>query len=250
MRTVLIDADYIPYLVCHVKKDQKEKSLEQCKLEAAQVIHNIITNTESTHYITCLTYGKCFRYDIFREYKANRKNREPLKWAAQVKDYIADEFKAFYDQRYEADDLLRVLHKNIPDSFVATPDKDLNMLEGVSFNPVKNMWIDTTKEEAEEFFWCSMIKGDTADGIPGLKGKGESFFKKLKSTCINKNISLSLGVFEEYLKQHGEVLGIEEFYKNFKCLYIVSEINNLELPTPVEYIIEKDELTKFLEGFQ
>ncbi len=251
MKVALIDSDFMIYVAAHNKKDEPEKTLEECKLHADQLVYNIVSETGATHYIMTLTVGRNFRYTINPEYKANRKSLEKPKYFSEVKQHLIETWKAIYNEQVESDDLV-ITMKNYFDSvgvesFITSNDKDVLRTEGTHYNPRKNEWITTTKEEAHEALWCSLITGDATDNIKGIPKKGEVFFKKLKSSCISQNIPLYLGVMQSYIDHYGENQGIEQFYKNYKSLYILKEFDNFIVPTPIEYKIEKDEFTKFLE---
>ena len=67
----LWDADFIPFYVCHVKKGEAEKSLDDCKALVDDIITNINNATNANEYQLYVTAGKCFRYTVYPEYKAN-----------------------------------------------------------------------------------------------------------------------------------------------------------------------------------
>lgn len=61
-KLVLIDADSLGF---YSSKETIEDSIFSLK----ERINTIITKTESTHYMLCLTGSECFRYKIYPEYK-------------------------------------------------------------------------------------------------------------------------------------------------------------------------------------
>ena len=79
MKINLIDADSIIYICAFDKKDATSiKTLQECKEAVDGLIFNILNYTKSTHYLLFLTVGRNFRYDIYSEYKGNRKADKPL----------------------------------------------------------------------------------------------------------------------------------------------------------------------------
>lgn len=107
-------------------------------------------------------------------------------------------------------------------------DKDILWLEGINFNWRKNEFINVTKEQAEEYLAKSLIIGDAVDNIKGIPGKGESF-------CAKNNIIKIKDAFLAYITEYGIGKGVDEFYKNFKCLYILESSEKFtELPTPIK----------------
>jgi 5'-3' exonuclease len=248
MKLVLVDADFIPYTVCHVKKDNPEKTLEECKQLSDEYFNSLMIATEATHYIACFTVGKCFRYDIYPEYKANRKKLVPIKWCREVKDYLIDRYNGWWNNydiknTHEADDLIGIARSKYSDAIVISPDKDLLYnLPGINYNPKNGKFIRCTEDFADLNFWTSMITGDAADNIKGVPGKGEKFAEKLFLNIDDKE-SLRNIVFEEYINYFEEVTGIEEFYKNYKCLYIVRK-GEVNIPEPIEYQVIVNEFKK------
>lgn len=245
-RCALIDADYLMYLVCHNKKDSDHiKTLDECKQQVDECITAILLSTKATHYICALTMGRGFRYSIFPEYKANRKKLEKPLYFTEVRDYIIEKYKAISHSGLEADDIVNIIKTNndclILDGlsfdiyFIVSNDKDLLMLEGIHYNPGKDKWIDTSREQAEIYFWTSMITGDSSDGIKGIPGKGVKWAEKLFNNSDNFDRSRSSLVLEAYVDYFGEELGIEEFYKNYKCLKIVNSWEGFTIPEPNEF---------------
>jgi 5'-3' exonuclease len=120
----------------------------------------------------------------------------------------------------EADDVVNMLRIKIDNSFICAIDKDLLQLEGTHYNYKTNEWVTTSKQEADLFFWKSMIIGDSTDNIKGLEGKGKAFASVLLTTENDVDYMRTL-VFDEYINQYGEYKGIEKFYQNYKCLKIM-----------------------------
>ena len=88
-------------------------------------------------------------------------------------------------------------------------------------------------EFAEQYFWGSVITGDTADNIKGIPGKGPAFIKKLWEECKEINLFKSR-VICEYINYFGEEAGIDEFYKNYKCLKIKDSYEGIEFIEPIK----------------
>lgn len=252
MRIALIDADFLPYYVCHNKKGEKEKTFEEACAQADLFINNIFKATAATHYVMAWTVGKktCFRYTIDPQYKANRKYTQVLPFLKELKEYLMNKYNAVFDENLEADDIVRVLkkmpmqftlddHKEWVDQgsptplfFIVSPDKDILKLEGEHFNPREMKWVVTSKDDAEWNFWTSMVTGDTIDGIKGIPKKGIKFVQKLIKDK-KEGETLAQIIFREYLKHFGEHEGIEEFYKNYKLLRIVGHFDKESKHVPL-----------------
>jgi 5'-3' exonuclease len=235
------DADFIPFIVCHNRKDSEEKTLEDCIIQCDEMIFNINTAIKCDTFVGFLTKGKCFRYTTYPKYKANRQFLEPPKFMNEVKDHLINTYGFKYELEYEADDLVlsySIKNKEV-NCIIISPDKDILNLEGCHYNPRTAEFVYTSKEGAEKYFWKSMMIGDTADNIKGIKGIGPvaaskivdelGLFESLRTTIMNK-----------YCEIYGEREGIKEFYVNYYCLKIVDNIH----PTLLEVKLNKNVLSE------
>lgn len=221
-KIALIDADSIVF-IAHWDSDNKtyDKPLEVIKQSIDSIISSILINTKVNKYLGYVGYTRAqFRYDAYPEYKANRKDREPLPFYKEAKQHMVDHWQFIPLHGIEADDVVNMLRIKIDNSFICAIDKDLLQLEGTHYNYKTNEWVTTSKQEADLFFWKSMIIGDSTDNIKGLEGKGKVFADILLMN-IDDEDSLRYLVFEEYINQYGEYKGIEKFYQNYKCLKIM-----------------------------
>lgn len=259
----LIDGDWLLYVATNpekeldqegnpVRKDNKfvYQSNQDVRISIAKmnnVIIDILDSIEAEYYLGFLTGGS-FRYKINQDYKANRKGRERPKYFKVLKEYLIDHWGFYQHSELEADDLVRIASKKWNDwngifeingigtkvegSIIVSNDKDILNLEGLHYNPQKQQFIETTKDQAIEYFWKSMIVGDSADNIKGIPKMGEKGAEKLFNglSCIN----LPSVVFNKYVSIMGDNEGIEEFYKNYKSLLILDEYKGLELPQPIK----------------
>lgn len=219
------DADFIPFYVCHVKEGEPEKTLEDCIQNCNDLIKNVNDSVEADEFVGFLTIGKCFRYKIYPEYKGNRKYDKLPKYLNEVRTYMKETYGFIGIDGYEADDLILSYKNQNKDvlCIIVSPDKDMLYLEGDHYNPKKNELVKTSKEYAEEYFWTSMIVGDTADNIKGIKGIGP---KGASSIINNQKLfsNLRTTILDKYCEVYGEANGIFEFYKNYSCLRIVDDI--------------------------
>ena len=239
-KVLIIDADSMIWIGCHNKKNTIPKTLDECKESIDGLLKNIMGATFGTHYILCITVGRSFRYEIYPEYKGNRKYTDKSEHFDRIKEYLIIKYKAYYQNGLEADDVVNILHKRIENSFIASADKDVLLLEGKNFDYRHFKWIKTTKEESEEAFWSDMVSGQVGDNIKGIPGKGKAFVEKLFEGG-DGIITNQMRVFREYLNHFGENKGIEEFYKNYKSLKIVDDWELKDLPIPIEYKYENNE---------
>lgn len=220
---VVYDADFIPFYVCHNKKDEPIKTLDDCIQLSDSLISNINNFIGADHYTGYLTVGKCFRYQINPSYKANRKYGDLPQYLNEVKDHLVNKHNFNHVVNYEADDCVISFKKIYPDCIIISPDKDLLNLEGCNYNPKKNQFVTTSKQDAELYFWSSMLIGDQADGIKGVYGCGP---RCAKDTLNVPNIlEFRSIVLNKYCNIYGEYKGIKEFTKNYLSLKLIDDVN-------------------------
>jgi len=258
MKIACIDVDHIFYLSLTgekildengepVKVDGKFTYRERTFEESCNVADNYITNllnvTEATNYVGFFGGSSKSRKEIYPEYKANRKDLEPLKNLSKMKLHLyhiwkfiwLSDWNGWFD--FETDDFVASFVKQVPNSFIVSPDKDLLGLEGVHYNPKQNVWVNMPLENSINNFWCSMITGDTSDNIKGLPGKGLKHY-----IYVTQDVSpldarvLGMIVFEEYVKyyKYNYELAVNEFYKNYKCLKIKTDLD-ISMFTPIKW---------------
>jgi len=205
-----------------------ENQLLQIQTQISEMMFNDITGVEL--FIT--TCKNSFRKKLAPSYKANRKKN---KYVWMLRDHYQLNGAKFSDT-LEADDLIAMRAKmlGVDNCIVVSIDKDLKQIGGYywSYYKVKskdmqgNFILDEyenhvkeykmkqidfiTKEEADNYFWCQMLIGDTSDNIQGIKGLGPVKSKKIVSPAKNKFIAVA----REYIKRDQK----EEFRTNYQLL--------------------------------
>lgn len=244
-RIALIDSDSILYSAFYGNKvvddvtgePKKEdgkfvivpKTDEQIMETLDGIFHHIFTEGKFTHYIIFVKGNNTTvdRLEANPEYKQHRTKEIPEKWEF-TKQYAIEKWGAIEVNDIEVDDAIRICSRNMPNSYIVAIDKDLLWLSGENFNWRKNEWTYITPAMEEMYFCRSMIVGDTVDNIKGIPGKGEKY-------CIKNNIDSICQVLNEYINEYGASKGVNEFYKNFKALYILEESDKFtQLPTPIK----------------
>lgn len=232
----LIDADHIPYTICYNKKGEPEKSFNDCIDGVNKYLSNIINKLNLSEIHLFFTLSKCFRYNVNSGYKAGRSLEKPS-FFYEVRDYLVKEYKGISHSDLEADDLISIYKEEYQKSHKAfitiSPDKDMLNLYGTNYDPKNDKLLIITVEKQDEYFWKSVISGDSADAIKGIPGKGKAYADKVFNHVIyNNGLEYAEIVFSEYLKHFGEK-GIEEFYKNYKCLKILNSYEGIEFQEPL-----------------
>lgn len=141
---------------------------------------------------------KNFRYDIYPEYKQNRKET-PLELKLQLDDILSItrhlDIPALVEDGFEADDVIASLVENLKDdfeTFIVSGDKDLfSLLHGdvKMYRPVKGVsefkvfsHNEVTEEIGvlpEQIVDYMALTGDTSDNVPGVAGVGPKTAAKL-----------------------------------------------------------------------
>ena len=173
----LIDADSLCFMS---SRDTIEESIENINHR----IDEILDETKCNQFILCLTGSRNFRYELYPEYKANRKKKygTPLKYLKTLKAYLIEEYKAVLIQSLEADDIV-AYYRDILNATICSPDKDVvKGLKGKHWNYQYKVidkglatehlengrWLDTSQADADRFFAQQLLEGDVGDNIPGL----------------------------------------------------------------------------------
>lgn len=164
----IIDADFIIFCTAYTKDGEEEKSLEETLEATDDFIRQILIRTKGQYYIGCLTQGKCFRYKINPQYKANRVYKTKLPFYMEVKEHMRAKWGFIYNEELEADDLCAIAKKQFKDDYnviIASPDKDMLNLEGVNYNYKNHKFVNMDYRQAEIYFNQSLITGDASDGV-------------------------------------------------------------------------------------
>lgn len=252
-KTAIIDCDSIMFSGAHPNKVldidnqpvrvegkflYEEKSIEQMCETIDQIMTGLLENTNSTHFIAYVKGKGNFRYKFNPEYKQNRPKESPFWWNA-LKQHLFDFWRAFEVNDIEVDDACRITSLNLPNSFIASIDKDLLLLEGEAYNWRLNKWYITSQSEADYKFWYDMIVGQPGDNIKGIPGCGDKF----ATNFLNQNtVDYAAKVMMAYVTHLGDNKGIEEFYKNYKSLYILKEYNGFIIPDLAKFSKKEEDL--------
>lgn len=243
MNTAIIDGDSLVWWACYPKKLQNEegettyveKTLEEAKESFSSMLRMIMKGAGCNQYYGFLSGGRSKRDLINPEYKAQRSKEKP-EFYTQVEEYAINVEKFVVFEDYEADDCV-ITARNllnleaIPHKVLAL-DKDVLNSAGYNYDFKNNRDILVTPYESERKFWISMITGDTADNIKGIPGKGIKYAEHSLDRMYASD-SYSSHILDEYISHFGERNGIQEFYKNYFSLRLISFIEGFNLGMPV-----------------
>lgn len=124
---------------------------------------------------------KSFRYDLYPEYKGNRKGIHRPTYLIEAKAAIAEKYKGTIHEKIEADDAVVYLMRKYPEKYIlCAVDKDvLNAVAGRHFNYYESgqynidmKWQETSVITAKLFPYRQALMGDKSDNIIGLERVG------------------------------------------------------------------------------
>ena len=211
----------------------------QAHWNAANSLDYLLARVNNPSFTLYLTGENNFRYQIYPEYKANRRDTPRPAHLQSVKQFLVREYQAILSDGCEADDLCGVDQCTTPDdTFIIHIDKDLDMIPGKHFSPEINRLGKTVREEREYYvspgdalrtFYTQLLVGDPGDNVKGAKGIG-----KVKAERILEGLHDETDLYEavrDYFSCD------EELVLNGQVLWIWREMNNIWKP-PIETSIK------------
>ena len=227
-KVVIIDGDFLLFIATYPYKIEKDgvtelvpKSLIEVCRSANEIIVQTLSRLNLRKYKGFIGGYNNFRYQMYPEYKANRKDKAKPDHFLELKQHLIDKWNFHVVNGCEVDDAVISFAAVHPNSIIVSPDKDILMTVGNHYNPVKQVHISTTILQAHEYFWKSMIIGDSGDNIKGIPGKGKVYADRMWDKYTMKlGYTAPAAILELYVDNLGEEQGVIEFNKNYRCLKI------------------------------
>lgn len=173
---------------------------EDVEASLKSMIKTIKRDVEAKEYLHFLSKGKTFRHELatIQPYKGNRDKKDRMPhWLIDAKDYIVDAHGGEYGDGVEADDMLHV------GDVIASIDKDLLVVPKMHYNIDKRNLQEVSTLEADKYFYCQVLTGDTTDNILGLFGVGaKSAYCKHVKACTNV-VDMHTIVYDAYKARFG-----------------------------------------------
>lgn len=170
----LVDGDTIAYRCaasCEPTRIKPEReSFEQAIWRADELSYRVLSDVQAQEYRIFLSGSDNFRYLLYPEYKANRARLPRPEYLDGVRDFLLREWKAEVTTGYEADDGIAIAATK--DTIICANDKDFRQIPGQHYNFVRSEFTVVDEDEACLNFWLSMLIGDNADNIAGVRGVG------------------------------------------------------------------------------
>ena len=166
---VLIDADPLAYRAVFSKGDTLGGVVDKIDELYQQITESVVYEFgDDLEYHSYLTGKNNFRYDVCKDYKAQRPKEKPT-FLNFAKEYIMDEYDAILTDGEEADDAIAIMAtKHYPNVIIVSIDKDFKQVPSINYNPVKNEWDRVDHWNGLRFFYTQLLVGDRADNIEGI----------------------------------------------------------------------------------
>lgn len=231
----IIDADSYAYAAAIMSAEEGEQA---ARTTLNLMIENTLLEVGTQDFACFITGEGNFRYGIFPEYKAQRRNVEKPAYLQMLKDHLRDAWGATVSKGCEADDLVGIeaMRDQDREVIIVSIDKDLNTIPGWHYNPKKKERYLLSPRDAIRFFYWQLLVGDSADGVKGAKGIGPKKAEKILDNAFNNWMEESGK--EEELAWH-YYSACEPFYSceeellmNAQVLYIWQKENDsFKIPT-------------------
>lgn len=188
-----------------IEKQKSAEPLSHATHILKQTLRGIISNTNAEKHTIYLTGRGNFRDDIatIKPYKGNRSPEDrPIHYEG-LKGYLIKQ-GAVVIGGMEADDAMGIAQWEVysdqsDDTIIASIDKDMNMIPGWHYDFVKENKYWVSDEDAEMWFYCQLMMGDTTDNIPGIPrvGKAKAWKTLDYSMTSQEKYSRILSMYQE-----------------------------------------------------
>lgn len=215
-RVLLIDADSIVYLATYFPEDSlmffptEEEQIEEAKFRVRNKLQEIQNNVEEHYNIihTIIFVGgkNNFRYKIYPEYKAHRKEVVKSDILPIIQKYMI-ELGVVQSHNGEADDyIIEAMKECGRNCVISAIDKDVfyhspevPIYDYRSHTDVLGEFKYITEQESRYARACQVIIGDSTDGIKGAVGLGKAYCDK-NLTQDMTDYQFIKAIFTGYLK--------------------------------------------------
>ena len=160
----LLDLDAFAFR-CAASAENEEEEIALARLD--ELVRTTLHEVECEEYKGWLTGSNNYRYSIYPEYKANRKDKPRPTHLQACRTYLVEEWNAIVVEGKEADDALAI-DQHCSDTLMVGLDKDLLQVPGRHYNFVKKIFLDVTETEGLRSFYKQLLTGDSSDNVKGV----------------------------------------------------------------------------------
>lgn len=215
----LIDGDIVCYRTAAVNENAAEGI---AKWQADQLITRIIEDVNATDWAIYLSGDNNFRYQLYPDYKANRRDMVRPKHLESVREHLVLEWNAIICDGYEADDALGMAANGR--GIICSIDKDLLQIPGYHYNFVRREVKEVNAFDGAKWFYTQLLSGDATDNIRGCPGIGPVKAEKALRGCNTER-----ELFDACIQCYWEALGNnfwEALELNADLLYVWRKEND------------------------
>jgi DNA polymerase I len=223
----IIDGDILCYRVGFACNEETEKVAIRTMADMLEEL--VFIELSSNIHVGYLTGKDNYRHDIAKTkpYKGNRKDAPRPVHLHSLREYLITAWDFRVANGQEADDAIGI-HATLTrdNSIIVSIDKDLDMIPGHHYNPVKKDHYYVNDKVALKNFYRQILTGDKVDNIEGLRGIGPK-----KADKILGDFDTDLAMYEAVLKAYdGDA---ERVLENGQLLWIRRKEGELwQPPTP------------------
>ena len=208
----LLDMDLVAYRASASCEPTKAKPYLEPPEVALWRVHDMIERiciaTNCSEIEGYLGGSDNFRYNIYPEYKGNRKDKPKPTYLEDCRELLVTQYSANIVNGHEADDALGIAQTKYDGaSRICSLDKDLLMVPGQHFNWVNQEFKLVSPLDGLRCFYKQLILGDKSDNIPGYDGK-------LRSSCP-KFIERLMEPLDEMIQEIDMYYYVVDVYNNF-----------------------------------
>ena len=189
MKTLFLDGDMLAYRAAFSNEVETKwedavwtlhtdvnASLAYCD----DFIESMCTKFSTEDYFIVFSPKTNFRFELFPDYKGNRKNKRKPLALSELKKQIRKRHTFMMQDNMEADDLIGIMCTQDPKNTIAlSGDKDFATLPITWYNYLRDELITLSEEEADKNHLIQTLMGDATDGYQGIKGVGPKTAVKL-----------------------------------------------------------------------
>lgn len=167
---IILDGDIIAYR-CGAVTEGLDVNL--AKWQTNELVKRILAETNATDWQIWLSGDNNFRYKLYSDYKANRRNMVRPEHLESIREHLVVDSGARITDGYEADDAMGIDSTLNPTSIISSIDKDLLQLPGLHYNFVKREFKEVNEFDGWRNFFSQLLTGDAADNLPGCPNIGK-----------------------------------------------------------------------------
>jgi DNA polymerase-1 len=240
----LIDGDIVAFRCAVSVTEDEPEELAIYRVDV--LIQQIIEATEADSYRVFVKGDNNFRYKIYPEYKANRKEFIDPVHRAVCHNHLLLEHNAIPAEFGEADDMLGIYQEG--NTVICSIDKDLLMIPGRHYNFVKVEHSRVKPQDGLRTFYKQMMIGDRSDNLIGVEGIGPKKADKLIDPLDDEQDMFDV-VYDKYKED------AKRFVTNANCFWILqrpggiwAKRQNLILPNQCQQ--EVDQQLEFISSMK